>query len=62
MKLLGLGNILLKVRRKELTRTYVTGWATIIVAIIATSLGIVGNVALDPRTSSTSYSTSCPPP
>jgi amino acid transporter len=47
MTLFGLGNILLKVRRKELKRTYRAGWFTIIVAIAATSLGIVGNVYND---------------
>ncbi|MEJ2658047.1 MAG: APC family permease [Desulfobacterales bacterium] len=47
MTLFGIGNILLKIRRKELKRTYRAGWMTIIVAIIATSLGILGNVVID---------------
>ena len=47
MTLFGLGNILLKIRRKELKRTYRAGWFTILVAITATSLGIVGNVIID---------------
>jgi len=47
MTLFGLGNILLKIRRKELKRTYRAGWATIVIAIGATSFGIVGNVIID---------------
>ena len=47
MTLFGIGNILLKLRRKELKRTYRAGWMTIIVAILATTLGILGNVAID---------------
>lgn len=47
MTLFGLGNILLKVRRKELKRTYRAGWGTILVAITATSLGMIGNAVID---------------
>ena len=47
MTLFGIGNILLKIRRKELKRTYRAGWLTIIVAITATSLGMLGNVVID---------------
>jgi len=47
MTLFGLGDILLKTRRKELKRTYRAGWATIIIAITATSLGMVGNVFIN---------------
>jgi hypothetical protein len=47
MTLFGIGNILLKVRRKELKRTYRAGWITIIIAITATSLGMLGNVYID---------------
>ncbi len=47
MTLFGLGNVLLKVRRSELKRTYRAGWATIIVAVTATSIGIVGNIIID---------------
>ena len=47
MTLFGLGNILLKVRRKELKRTYRAGWLTVLVAISATSLGILGNIFED---------------
>ncbi len=49
MTLFGLGNILLKIRRSELKRTYRAGWPSILVGISATSLGIVGNVFIDYR-------------
>jgi amino acid transporter len=49
MTIFGIGDILLKTRRKELKRTYRAGWMTILVAITATSLGIVGNVFIDHR-------------
>jgi len=39
--------LLLKVRRKELKRTFRAGWSTILVAITATSLGMIGNVIID---------------
>jgi len=47
MTLFGLGNILLKVRRSELKRTYRAGWGTILFAMAATSIGILGNVIID---------------
>jgi len=47
MTLFGIGNILLKIRRKELKRTYRAGWITILVAVTATSLGMFGNVVID---------------
>ena len=47
MTLFGIGNILLKIRRKELKRTFRAGWTTILVAITATSLGMFGNVVID---------------
>jgi hypothetical protein len=47
MTLFGFGNILLKARRAELKRTYRAGWATILVAMAATTLGIVGNAVID---------------
>ena len=47
MTLFGIGNILLKIRRRELKRTYRAGWMTIFVAITATSLGMMGNVIID---------------
>lgn len=47
MTLFGVGNILLKVRRAELKRTYRASWSTILLAILATSLGVLGNVFID---------------
>ena len=47
MTLFGLGNILLKIRRKELKRTYPAGWLTILAAITATIVGMIGNVVID---------------
>ena len=49
MTLFAFGNILLKVKRKELKRTYRAGWLTVLAAMAATSLGIVGNVLIDYR-------------
>lgn len=49
MTLFGLGNILLKVHRKELKRTYHASWATVIIGIAATSLAIIGNIMLNYR-------------
>jgi amino acid transporter len=47
MTLFGLGDILLKVKRKELKRTYRAPWGVIIIAITATSFGMVGNTIID---------------
>ncbi len=47
MTLFGLGNILLKVNRPELKRTYQAGWGTVILGVIATSVGILGNLAIN---------------
>ncbi len=47
MTLFGLGNVLLKVNRPELKRTYRAGWATVIVGILATTIGILGNLAIN---------------
>ncbi len=49
MTLFGVGNILLKVNRKELKRTYRASWVTVVVGVLATTLGIVGNVIIDYR-------------
>jgi len=49
MTLFGIGNILLKINRKELKRTYRAGWTTVILGVMATSVGIVGNVIIDYR-------------
>ena len=47
MTLFGIGNILLKIRRGELKRTYRAGWGTIMLAIAATVFGMIGNVIID---------------
>jgi len=47
MTLFAFGNILLKIKRKELKRTYRAGWVSVLAAMGATSLGILGNVIID---------------
>jgi len=47
MTLFAIGNILLKVNRRELKRTYRASWLTVILGALATTLGIVGNVIID---------------
>jgi amino acid transporter len=49
MTLFGIGNILLKVNRKELKRTFRAGWFTVALGTIATGLGIIGNLVIDYR-------------
>jgi amino acid transporter len=49
MTLFGIGNILLKVNRKELKRTYRASWVTVILGVLATTLGVVGNIIIDYR-------------
>ena len=47
MTLFAVGNILLKINRRELKRTYRASWATVILGALATTLGIIGNVIID---------------
>lgn len=49
MTLFGIGNILLKVNRKELKRTYRASWITVILGVLATALGVIGNIIIDYR-------------
>jgi len=49
MTLFGLGNILLKIKRKELKRTYHAPWGVILAAIAATGLGMIGNIIIDSK-------------
>ncbi|MFZ5447947.1 MAG: APC family permease [Thermodesulfobacteriota bacterium] len=49
MTLFGIGNILLKVNRKELKRTYRASWITVILGALATMTGIIGNLIIDYR-------------
>ena len=47
MTFFGIGNILLKINRPELKRTYRAGWITVVTGVIATSVGILGNLAIN---------------
>ncbi len=47
MSLFALGNILLKVNRKELKRTFRAGWITVVGGLFATLAGIVGNIIIN---------------
>lgn len=49
MTLFGIGNILLKINRRELKRTYRASWGTVILGTLATAVGIVGNIIIDYR-------------
>ncbi len=49
MTLFGIGNLLLKIKRPELKRTFRASWITVVLGIVATALGIVGNVIIDYR-------------
>jgi amino acid transporter len=49
MALFAIGNILLKIKRSELPRHFRAGWLTVLVALTATLVGLIGNVALNPR-------------
>jgi amino acid transporter len=49
MTLFGIGNIMLKVNRRELKRTFRAPWATVICGVLATTAGIVGNIVIDPN-------------
>jgi len=49
MSLFALGNMLLKVNRKELKRTFRAGWITVMAAFVATVAGIAGNIIHQPR-------------
>jgi amino acid transporter len=49
MALFAIGNILLKIKRSELPRHYRAGWVTVLIALAATLVGLIGNVALNPR-------------
>jgi len=49
MALFGIGNILLKVKRNSLPRPEKAGWLSILVAITAVFVALVGNVIMDPK-------------
>lgn len=48
MVLFGIGNILLKIKRKHLPRPEYSNWISLLVAIIAVIVAIVGNALLNP--------------
>jgi len=49
MSLFVVGNILLKVRREKLPRTEKAGWFTVILALLVTLAGLIGNIKIDPK-------------
>jgi amino acid transporter len=49
MALFGIGNILLKIRRNSLPRPEKAGWLSILVAITAVIVALVGNVMMEPK-------------
>jgi hypothetical protein len=48
MALFGIGNVLLKLRRNSLPRPEKAGWLSIMVAIIAVFVALVGNIIMKP--------------
>jgi len=48
MALFGIGNILLKVRRKNLPRPERSGWLSLLIAIAAVIVALAGNIILNP--------------
>ena len=48
MALFGLGNILLKLKRKRLPRPSRAGWVTVIIGIIAVLIALVSNAVMNP--------------
>lgn len=49
MALFAVGNLLLKINRRELPRQYRAGWGAVLVGLGATLLGLIGNIVLDPE-------------
>jgi len=48
MVLFGIGNVLLKVRRARLPRPIQAGWLSVLTAISAVILGVLGNIIMNP--------------
>ena len=48
MALFAIGNMLLKVKRSQLPRAEVARWPAVTVALVAVTLGLIGNVLIDP--------------
>lgn len=49
MALFAIGNILLKVRRNSLPRPEKATWVSVIIAIIAISIALIGNILMEPK-------------
>lgn len=49
MILFGIGNMLLKINRKNLPRTEVTKWFSLIIAILGIAIALLGNIILNPN-------------
>jgi len=49
MALFGLGNILLKVRRKKLPRPEKASWIAVFIAITAVTVALIGNILMPPK-------------
>ncbi|MGG6229527.1 APC family permease [Tenacibaculum sp. SDUM215027] len=49
MALFAIGNILLKIRRNQLPRPEKATWASVLLAIIAVSCALVGNILMEPK-------------
>lgn len=49
MLLFGLGNILLKIKRSTLPRPEIASWPTVIIAMAAIFIGLVGNAVMKPH-------------
>ncbi len=47
MSMFALGNIILKVSRSDLKRTYSAPIVAVVIAFVATSLGVIGNIRID---------------
>ncbi|MEZ5403537.1 MAG: APC family permease [Bryobacteraceae bacterium] len=48
MSLFAVGNMLLKVNRRDLPRRFYASWLTVSLALLATVMGLIGNIALNP--------------
>jgi len=49
MALFGIGNILLKVKRRSLPRPQKASWLSIVVAITAIIIALIGNIIMKPK-------------
>lgn len=49
MTLFGIGNILLKVKRSKLPRPEKAGWLSVLIAITAVAIALIGNIVMKPE-------------